>query len=375
MKRAIYLDCNATSPVRPEVMAAMNEALAECGNPSSVHGFGRAARARLDRARADVAALVGAAPAQVVFTSGGTEANNLAMACGTACLIVSTIEHDSVLEAAPQAARVTVTPDGVLDLESLAAQLHSATAPALVSIMLANNETGVIQPVRAAAELTHKAGGLLHCDAVQAAGKIAVDIRELGADMMTLSAHKFGGPQGCGALIVADHVPLRVQLRGGRQEHGRRAGTENVAGIVGFGVAAALARKNLPRMIDIARLRDRLERDALESVPTARVHGQAVERLPNTTCLALPGMPAETQVMALDLEGIAVSAGSACSSGKVRPSHVLSAMGLGADAAASAIRVSLGWQNCLEDVEAFLAAWRQLAARRGLLRAVVEPAA
>jgi cysteine desulfurase len=375
MKRASYLDYNATAPLRPEVMAAMNEALAEVGNPSSVHRFGRAARARLEQAREEVAALAGAKPSQVVFTGGGTEANNLAVTCGAASQIVSSIEHDSILEAAPRAARVRVTPEGVLDIEALAAQLRSAAAPALVSVMLANNETGAIQPVREAVEVTHKAGGILHCDAAQAAGKIAVDMREVGADMMTLSAHKFGGPPGCGALILADHVPLQAQLRGGRQERGRRAGTENVAAIAGFGVAAALARRDLPRMADVKQLRYRLERQALGSVPSARVYCQEVDRIPNTTCLGLPGLPAETQVMAFDLEGIAVSAGSACSSGKVRPSHVLSAMGVGADAAASAIRISLGWRTSAEDIEDFLAVWRQLAARRGLLRAAVEPAA
>ncbi|MGH6933404.1 MAG: cysteine desulfurase family protein [Dongiaceae bacterium] len=376
MQSATYLDYNATSPLRPAVAAAISDAMSLVGNPSSVHRFGRAARARIEVARDQVAALVGAHPSQLVFTSGGTEANNLALAgCPPASQLVSAIEHDSVLRAAPRAVRVPVTPDGLVDLQALAELLRSAPGPALVSVMLANNETGVVQPVAEAAALAHRAGALVHCDAVQAAGKMIVDFAELGVDMMTLSAHKLGGPQGCGALIVADQVPLQVQQRGGGQERGRRAGTENVAAIVGFGVAAELAGRELSRMAEIARLRDRLERDAKRSVPAAVVFGAGSARLPNTSCLGLPGMPAETQVMALDLDGVAVSAGSACSSGKVRPSHVLAAMGVGAELAASAIRVSLGWRTTVADVEAFLSSWRKLAARRGLLSAEFEPAA
>lgn len=376
MQRASYLDYNATTPVRPAVVAAMAEALSQVGNPSSVHGQGRAARARVEAARDQVAALVGARPEQVVFTSGGTEANNLALSGAAAtCHIVSAIEHDSVLQAVPKANLLSVTSQGVVDLEALAAQLHSAARPAFVSLMLANNETGVVQPVAEAAGLARQAGALIHCDGVQAAGKIPLSFPDLGVDLLSLSAHKLGGPQGCGALIVGDGAPMQARMRGGGQERGRRAGTENVAAIVGFGVAAQLARDELPGMAEIARLRDWLEREVRRSVPSAVIFGAVAARLPNTSCLGLPGLPAETQVMALDLDGVAVSAGSACSSGKVRPSHVLAAMGVGSDLAASAIRVSLGWRSVAGDIDAFMSAWLKLAARRGLACAVVEPAA
>ena len=363
MRRPIYLDHNATTTLRPAVAAAMAEALAAVGNPSSVHSFGRAARARLETAREQVAALVGARPAQVVFTSGGTEANNLALTgTGRERVLVTAIEHDSVLKATA-ATTISVTRDGVVDLTALQRLLAERAEPSLVSVMAANNETGVIQPVAEAARIAHEQGALLHCDGVQAAGKIAIDFNALGADLMTLSAHKLGGPAGVGALIVADHVHLTSQQRGGGQERGRRAGTENLAGIVGFGAAAEIAAGALGAMAGLAALRDDLERRALAAVPGARVFGQEAPRLANTSCLALPGVGSELQVMALDLAGVAVSAGSACSSGKVQPSHVLRAMGVDAATAGCAIRVSLGWRSTAEDVEGFLAAWRALAAR------------
>ena len=363
MGRPIYLDYNATTPVRPGVAAAMAEALAAVGNPSSVHGFGRAARARLETAREQVAALVGAQPAQVVFTSGGTEANSLALtATGRARVLVSAIEHDSVLKATA-AELVTAARSGVVDLAALERMLAAEAGPALVSIMAANNETGVIQPVADAARIAHGHGALLHCDAVQAAGKIAVDFSALGADLMTVSAHKLGGPAGAGALIVADHVQLTARQRGGGQERGRRAGTENLPGIVGFGVAAEIAAAELDAAAKLAGLRDDLERRAIAAVPGAIVFGREAARLPNTTCLALPGLTSELLIMALDLAGVAVSAGSACSSGKVQPSHVVRAMGADAAIAGSAIRVSLGWRSTAEDIERFLEAWCALAAR------------
>jgi len=363
MRRFSYLDHNATTPVRPAVAAAVGAALAEVGNPSSVHGFGRAAHARLETARAQVAALLGARPAQVVFTSGGTEANDLAIRGSTRPrILASAIEHDSVLKAAP-AEPIPVEASGVIDLAALERMLAASTTPALVAIMLANNETGVIQPVADAARIAHAHGALLHCDAVQAAGKIAVDAAALGADLMSVSAHKLGGPPGVGALIVADHAELTARQRGGGQERGRRAGTENLPGIVGFGIAAEIAAADLGEMARIAALRDDLERRATAAVPAAAIFGRAGPRLPNTTCLALPGLSSEVQVMGLDLAGVAVSAGSACSSGKVQPSHVLRAMGADAESAGSAIRVSLGWQSTQEEVDHFLAAWCALAAR------------
>jgi cysteine desulfurase len=367
MQHAIYLDYNATAPVRPAVVEAMAAALAEVGNASSIHRFGRTARAAVETAREQVARLVGARPEQVVFTGGGTEANNLALAgAGRERTIISTIEHDSVLRAAPSAAMLPVRGDGMADLDGLAAILGRSDRPTLLSLMLANNETGVIQPVAAAAEIAHAAGAFVHCDAVQAIGKIAVDMSALGVDYLSMSAHKFGGPQGVGALVLAEGAPLAAQLRGGGQERNRRAGTENVAAIVGFGVAAEAAAAELESMRRLAELRDELEHRAQTLVPAALVFGQSSPRLPTTSCLALPGVSSEVQVMALDLAGVAVSAGSACSSGKVRPSHVLQAMGVEAAQAASAIRVSLGWRTTRDDVEGFLAAWSAMASRHGL---------
>jgi cysteine desulfurase len=367
MGRPVYLDYNATTPVRPGVAAAMAEALAAVGNPSSVHGFGRAARARLETAREQVAALVGARPAQVVFTSGGTEANNLALtAAGRERVLVSAIEHDSVLKATA-AEPIPVARSGVVDLAALERMLAAKVEPALVSIMAANNETGVIQPVTEAARLAHEHGALCHCDAVQAAGKIITDFARLGADLLTLSAHKLGGPAGVGALIVADHVHLAPRQRGGGQERGRRAGTENLPGIIGFGVAAEIAAAELDAAAKLAQLRDDLERRALAAVPGAIVFGREAARLSNTSCLALPGLTSELQVMALDLGGVAVSAGSACSSGKVQPSHVLRAMGADAATAGSAIRMSLGWRSTADDIDRFLEAWCALAARNRAL--------
>ena len=363
MRRPTYLDYNATTPVRPAVAAAMAEVLTAVGNPSSVHGFGRAARARLETAREQVAALVGARPAQLMFTSGGTEANNLALTgARRERVLVSAIEHDSVLKAAA-AETIPVDRRGVVDLAALERLLATRPESSLVAIMLANNETGVIQPVAEAARIAHEHGALFHCDAVQAAGKIAVDFNALGVDLMTVSAHKLGGPAGVGALIVADHVPLTAQQRGGGQERGRRAGTENLAGIVGFGAAAEIAAAEPGAVAKLADLRDDLERRAMTALPGAIIFGRDAPRLSNTTCLALPGLSSEVQVMALDLAGVAVSAGSACSSGKVQPSHVLRAMGADAATAGSAIRISLGWGSTAEDVDRFLEAWCALAAR------------
>lgn len=367
MRPSVYLDCNATMPVRPQVAVAVAEALAHPGNPSSVHRFGRLARRRTEDARERVAALVGAHPANVVFTSGGTEANNLAVrGCGRRRVLVSAVEHDSVLGAHAAPEIIPVDADGVVDLEALAALLGDEGDDTLVAVMLANNETGVIQPVAAVAELTRSRGALLHCDAVQAAGKIPVDLAALGADMLSLSAHKLGGAQGAGALVLADEaLALAPLLRGGGQEKYRRAGTENVPGIVGFGVAAAIAADELGRTARLSLWRDRLERRAREIAPASTIFGAARARLPNTSCLTLPGVASDVQVMSLDLAGVAVSAGSACSSGKVAPSHVLRAMGATAEQAGSAIRVSLGWGSEEGDVDRFLDAWAALARRTG----------
>jgi cysteine desulfurase len=377
MAERIYLDWNATTPLRPEAQAAMAHAYEIGGNPSSVHAEGRQARRLVEEARAAVAGAVGANAQNVIFTSGGTEANGLALAPSLKRgkgppvdrLIVSAIEHASVLAggrfATDAIQTVGVTRAGVVDLDRLRAMLDSAP-PALVSIMLANNETGAIQPVAEAAAIVHAAGGLVHVDAIQALGKIPFDLASSGADLLTLSAHKIGGPKGVGAVVLADRVLLEAQFLGGGQEKGRRAGTENVAGIAGFGAAvrAALAAREADsgRM---ERVRARLE-SGLKQTPGAVIFANEVKRLPNTVLFAIPQMRAETAVIGFDLAGIAASSGSACSSGKVQPSHVVEAMGYGPDLARGAVRLSLGWSTTEADIDSALEAWRKLA--DGLLR-------
>lgn len=360
--RRSYLDHNASSPLRPAVRGAMAEALDLAGNPSSVHTDGRTVRRAVDEARRQVARLAGATPAEVVFTAGGTEANNLALrGFAGRRLIVSAVEHESVLAAAPAAARIPVDRTGVVDLAALERLLAEGQGPALVSVMLVNNETGVIQPVAEVARLARARGAIVHCDAVQGAGRVPLDRAALGVDLLSLSAHKLGGPAGCGALVVAEGCHPDPLIRGGGQERWRRAGTENLVGIAGFGAAAATAL-DAPGP-DLAALRDGLERRALAAVPGVRVMGMGAPRAGNVTCLALPGVAGETQVMALDLAGVSVSAGAACSSGKVRPSHVLEAMGEPEDVAGSAIRVSLGWNSTAADVDRFVTAWTAMARR------------
>jgi cysteine desulfurase len=352
-----YLDHNATSPLGPAALEAMVEALEAGGNPSSVHRSGRAARARIDKARRQVATLVGALPAEIVFTSGGTEANNLALkgACRRRVL-VSAVEHDSVLRAVPTAETVPVDVNGVVDLAALERILAASSDPALVSVMFANNETGVLQPIADVVRLGRAAGALVHCDAVQGAGKASVDMHGLGVDYLSLSAHKFGGPAGVGALVVREGASFRTDRRGGGQESNRRAGTENVAGIAGFGAAAEAALGGLA----VQELRDRLEAALLEIAPRARVFGRGAKRVCNTTCISMPGVKAETQVMAFDLDGVCVSAGAACSSGKVSRSAVLMAMGVDASEAETAVRISCGWNTTSKDIDCLISAWRDL---------------
>jgi cysteine desulfurase len=369
----VYLDWNATTPLRPEAREAMAAAWDLSGNPSSVHAEGRTARRLVEDARAAVAGALGAPPRDVVFTSGGTEANALALTPGlrrgsappVQRLVVSAIEHASVLAGGrfPREAisMVGVTRTGLLDLDRLRAALADGP-PALVSIMLANNETGAIQPIVDAAEIVHTAGGLLHVDAIQAFAKIPFDIKAIEADLVTLSAHKIGGPKGVGALVLAEGLlgpdPL---LRGGGQERGHRAGTENVAGIAGFGAAVRVGMAGLEGdAIRIERLRDQLE-SGLRETSGVIVFSDDVPRLPNTTLFTVPGLKAETAVIGFDLAGIAVSSGSACSSGKVQPSHVLEAMGTGPELAKGAVRLSLGWSTSAADIDRCLQAWRKLA--------------
>ena len=376
MTRVAYLDYNATAPVRPEAAGAVARALEATGNASSVHRFGRTARRLVEDAREAVAALAGAPPEAVVFTSGGTESNNLVLrGARRERVLVSAGEHDSVLAVVPEADRIPLKADGVIDLDALAAMLAGDARPACISVMLANNETGVIQPLAEAVTLARAHGALIHCDAVQAAGKIPVDFAALGVDFMSLSAHKMGGPQGVGALVIADGVEAAPLIRGGGQERRRRAGTENTPGIAGFGAAAALAAGEVGRGGALAELRDGLERRLGALAPEVKVYGADAPRLPNTSCFGLSGMAAETQVMALDLAGVAVSAGSACSSGKVTPSHVLRAMGASEAEAGSAIRVSLGWRSEAAHIDRFIEAWGTLYSRNARAAQATNPAA
>ena len=354
----IYLDYNATAPAAPEVQDAVARAMREdFGNPSSVHAFGQQAKAALDEARGQVAALIGADPAEIVFTSGGTESDNFAIRgafetlapAGSRRIVTTGIEHEAVLNTvkalAARGADVVTVPagrDGVVDIEALTAAITPETA--LVSLMLANNEVGTIQPVDVIAAQCRQHGALLHTDAVQAVGKIPVSVRALGVDLLAMSAHKFSGPKGVGAIWIRRGVRLISQATGGRQERNRRGGTENVPAIAGMGVASRLAREALSGgHLDAMRvLRDRLEAGVLETIEGTVVNGAADGRVPNTTNISFDGIEAESLLIALDLEGVAVSTGSACSSGTLEPSHVLKAMGLPQAFARNSLRFSLG---------------------------------
>ncbi|MBX9709836.1 MAG: cysteine desulfurase [Xanthobacteraceae bacterium] len=368
----VYLDWNATALLRPEARAAMSKSFDLAGNPSSVHSEGRAARKVVETARASIAAATGSEARNVVFTAGGTEANVLALMPGlrgktkegVTRLIVSAIEHPSVLAGGQfdqaEVLLAPVTSSGVVDLERLRAML-SGQPPSLVSVMLANNETGAIQPIAQIAEIVHADGGLLHVDAVQAFGKILFNINDLGADILTLSAHKIGGPKGVGALVLGEGLGgFEPVFRGGGQEKGRRAGTENVPGIAGFGAAVDASMKTLePAIARMAKLQRQLE-TGLKSTPGVTVFSADTARLPNTILFSAPGMKAETAVIAFDLQGIAVSSGSACSSGKVQPSHVLAAMGASPALTQGAVRLSMGWETSEAEVNYVLEAWRTL---------------
>lgn len=383
-----YLDHNATTPVRPEVAAAIADALTLPGNPSSVHAEGRAARSAVETAREQVAALLAGKAANIVFTGSGSEANATLLSPGlmdcdggrdcvrvpASLLLHSATEHPCVRDGhrfpAGKVETIPVDHDGVIDLAWIAERLgrlasEAPGARALVSVHLANNETGVIQPIAALSALVKRYGALVHCDAVQAAGKIAIDIHALGVDALTVSAHKFGGPKGVGAILFrTGALELTDKLiRGGGQERGWRAGTENLPGIVGMGVAARIASDALQgegqRLIA---MRDRLEAGLLTLAPDTRIFGRNAGRLPNTSAFATPGMKAETALIQLDLAGVALSSGSACSSGKVRRSHVLDAMGVDPAMSAGALRASLGWTTCEAEIVQFLAAYGKLLA-------------
>jgi cysteine desulfurase len=387
MSRA-YFDHNATTPPAPAVIEAMAHALSEdFGNASSVHYFGQRAKALLDEARSGVAELIGAEPAEVVFTSGGTESDNLALrgtaeavesggsAGGRRHIITSSIEHEAVLNTVKALAKrgwtVTLLPldaTGIVAPAALASAITPATA--IVSVMHANNEIGTVQPIADLAAIAHEHGALFHTDAVQSAGKIPVDVRTLGVDLLTISAHKFYGPKGAGALWIRRGTRVVSTMTGGKHERNRRGGTENVPGIAGMGVAARLAQGKLTaNAAETGALRDRLERGILERVPGTSVNGASSPRVPNTTNISFDGVEAESLLIALDLEGFAVSTGSACSSGTLEPSHVLRAMGLPSHRTQNSIRFSLGAGNTQEQVDSLIA---KLPTVVGKLRSLVR---
>jgi cysteine desulfurase len=356
-----YLDYNATAPLRIEALLRMQELLGEPLNPSSVHRNGREAKKHMEDARKTIADCIAVWPNEIIFAASGTEANITALrGFPTHRLLISSAEHSSVLKARSDFTSIPVDARGVIDVSSLDALLVEKPEPALVSVMLANNETGVIQPIREVAEICKKHNALLHCDAVQGMGKIPVDFGVLGADMMTISAHKCGGPMGAAALVIKRELPLVPMLTGGGQELGRRAGTENVAAIAGF-AAAVEASQNRDHMRVIRQWLDAMEGEmiALGGV----VFGKKAPRLPNTTCVAMPGVSNEVQLMDFDLKGFAVSAGSACSSGRIEGSHVLTAMGVEKSLVSSAIRISAGWQTSQKDINLFSEAWKQTSGR------------
>ncbi len=363
----IYLDHNATAPLRPEARAAMVGAMDTLGNPSSVHGEGRKVRRLVEDARAQVARLVGVAPANVVFTSGATEANNWVVSAGWDRVFAAGVEHDSVLSPArgstARFTEIAVDANGrarLDDLERAVCAQQEGSARNLLALQMANNETGVMQPIAQAAELCRKHRITLHCDGVQGAGRAAIDFSALGLDTLSLSSHKLGGPTGVGALIVGDGIDFAPLIAGGGQERRRRAGTENVVGIAGFGAAAQVAARDLADVEAMAMLRDVLERALLDMTPAAQIFGVDVQRIGNTTYIGVRGVLAETLLIKFDLAGVAVSSGAACSSGKVGTSHVLSAMKIDPQIARGAIRISLGWNTSRADVDAFLDVWRSV---------------
>lgn len=360
-----YLDYNATAPLRRPAREAMLAAIDAFGNPSSVHAEGRRAHSIIEEAREKVAALVNAKPSEVVFTSGATEANNWVTSAGWDAIYRAGVEHDSVLAPAEASGAANLALDVNSEGEIVPRAMESSGARTLLAIQLANNETGVVQPVAEAAAMARRSGLTVHCDAVQAPGRIPVDFRALGVDTMSLSAHKLGGPKGIGALVVREGLELEPFIRGGGQERRRRGGTENTAAIAGFGAAAEAARADLDHAVRLEMLRAVLEREAMAIAPSLRIIGAgARHRLPNTSCLALPGLQAETVVINLDLAGVAVSAGAACSSGKVGPSRALAAIGLPSDVLKSAIRVSFGPETSEAEIAHFLAAWGPIATQR-----------
>ncbi len=381
----IYCDYNATAPLRPEAAEAMTAALGLTGNPSSVHAEGRRVRAVVERAREQMAAAIGACRDDIAFTGGGTEAVNAAItgaqkAAPDAVLLASALEHEAVWTL-PRAGEIAVQASGVVDLEDVQRRVEEVLRRGqrpFVSLMLVNNETGVIQPVAEAAEIVHRAGGLIHCDAIQGLGKVAASVFDLDVDYLSVSGHKIGGPQGVGAFYVKPGAPFQAATTGGGQEFGRRAGTENVAGIAGLGAAVSSAVGALSSYEALRVPRDRMEARLKAAAPGLVVHGENSPRVAGVSCFGVEGLASETQIMGLDLAGFALSAGSACSSGKVKPSRVLTAMltagGLDDTAARSAVRASFGWASLPGDFDALADAWIAMArrARPNLMKTEAE---
>ncbi len=365
--KTVYLDHNATAPMRLEVFDLVTKIMGGVGNASSVHSYGRGARKYVEDARQQVAHLCHVAPDQVVFTGGATESINT-VHCGfrDKRVLTSTIEHPAVMAAAPHAERIPVTTDGVVDMDAYKKMLSEGEPPGLVSVMLVNSETGVIQPIAEMAALAHEAGALFHTDAVQGAGRLDIGLETLGVDYISLSAHKFAGPQGVGAIITRKGIDLSKFMLGGGQEKNCRAGTHNTAGIAGMGLAAELALQNIMHYDTLAKMRDELEKRMRQITNNITIYGEAAPRVGNTINVGLSNVPAQTQMMALDLDGIAVSSGSACSSGSFKPSHVLTAMGADEEAAKNALRISMGWNTTQGELDRFFDSWSKLATRNNI---------
>ncbi|MCK5444913.1 MAG: cysteine desulfurase [Rhodospirillaceae bacterium] len=366
MNQTLYMDYNATAPVRPEARAAVARALELDGNPSSVHRLGRVAHRVVEDARESLRTLVGASDAaRIIFTSGGTEANSLAiLGSGRERIVASAVEHPAVRVVRDGVEFVSVDENGVIDLSALETMLGETGEKTIVSVMLANNETGVIEPLARVVELAHAKGALVHTDAVQAVGKIEINFDALGVDYLTLSAHKFGGPKGVGALVATPNAPITPLVTGGGQEGGLRGGTENVPGIAGMAAAAMAAHADLAEEgPHLARLRDALESRILEIEPQALCIGAKAERLPNTSFITMPGVSSETQVAGFDLAGICVSAGSACASGKSKLGPVLAAMGFDEELAKTVLRISIGQNTTEADIEKVVRMWGEIRAR------------
>lgn len=364
-----YLDYNATAPIRTEVIERMSAVMKEGGNPSSVHALGRAAKARLEGARSQIATVINCRAQMIIFTSGGTEANNMAILnSGRTRLITTNAEHDSVNLSKDhfdgKVDILLINEDGLIDLKELKKLLHEVGEQTIVSILFANNETGVIQNIAEISKLTKEAGALLHIDAIQALGKVPIDFKELDVDMMSISSHKIGGPQGVGALIALEKLPVKSSIIGGGQEIGRRGGTENIAGIAGFGLAASMLPDTLMKMKELEEWRNFAEKEIAETATGALFFGNNSNRLPNVTTIYMPNVKSETQVMNFDLDNICVSSGSACSSGKVKASHVIMAMTGDDELASSTVRMSMGWNTKKEDLDAFVVSWLKMWGRK-----------